>query len=95
MNQAAAAFDWVVFDSPSINLFADPRHLATVVDGVLLVVRENLTPKEAAQKSLAALDKAFIIGQVFNASTGSPYADYDQADRVHPTEKGYTAVAAK
>lgn len=95
MNQAAIVFDWVIVDSPSVNLFADSRHLATAVDGVLLVVRENVTPKELAQKSLAALDKAFIVGQVFNASTGSPYADYDQADGSHAIQKEYTDAAMK
>jgi protein-tyrosine kinase len=87
MSQASAAFDWVIVDSPSVNLFADSRHLATVVDGVLLVVRESVTPKELAQKSLAALDKAFIVGMVFNASTGSPYAQYDLSEHSHTLEE--------
>jgi protein-tyrosine kinase len=95
IGQTAAAFDWVIFDSPSINLFADPRHLATLVDGVLLVVRENVTPKEAAEKSLAALDKAFIVGLVFNASTGSPYADYHVSERSHTMDRDETASAPK
>jgi protein-tyrosine kinase len=93
INQAASVFDWVIFDSPSVNLFADPRYLATIVDGVLLVVREGVTPKELAIKSLAALDKAFVVGLVFNASTGSPYADYDELDRLHATEKHFTGAA--
>ena len=50
MNQVSAAFDWVIVDSPSVNIYADSRHLATVVDGVILVVREGVTPKELAQK---------------------------------------------
>jgi capsular exopolysaccharide synthesis family protein len=95
ISQAAAAFDWVIFDSPSVNLFADPRHLATLVDGVLLVVRENVTPKEAAEKSLAALDKAFIVGLVFNASTGSPYAHYHVSGRSDTMDKDETAAVPK
>jgi protein-tyrosine kinase len=80
MNQASVVFDWVIVDSPSVNLYADSRHLATVVDGVLLVIRESVTPRDLAQKSLAALDKAFIVGMVYNASTGSPYAQYDLSE---------------
>ncbi len=95
ISQAAATFDWVIFDSPSINMFADPRHLATLVDGVLLVVRENVTPKEAVQKSLAALDKAFVVGLVFNASTESLYAHYNVSERSHTTDKDETASTAK
>jgi capsular exopolysaccharide synthesis family protein len=95
ISQAAATFDWVIFDSPSINLFADPRHLATLVDGVLLVVRENVTPKEAAEKSLVALDKAFLVGLVFNASSGSPHAHYDMSERSHTTNEAKISAAAQ
>jgi protein-tyrosine kinase len=95
ISQAAAAFDWIIFDSPSINLFADSRHLATAVDGVLLVVRESVTPKAAAEKSLAALDKAFIVGLVFNASTGSPYADYVVSERSHTMDTDEAATGSK
>jgi protein-tyrosine kinase len=93
INQAAGAFDWIIFDSSSVNLFADPRYLATIVDGVLLVVREGVTPKELATKSLAVLDKAFIVGLVFNASTGSPYAQYNELDRSHAAEMHFMAAA--
>jgi capsular exopolysaccharide synthesis family protein len=95
ISQAAATFDWVIFDSPSINLFADPRHLATLVDGVLLVVRENVTPKEAAEKSLVALDKAFLVGLVFNASSGSPHAHYFRSERSHTTDEAKISAAAQ
>ncbi len=93
INQAVAAFDWVIFDSPAINLFADPRHLAALLDGVLLVVRENVTPKESAERSVTALEKAFVVGVVFNASTGSPYAHYDLPERSHAIEEDQTASA--
>jgi protein-tyrosine kinase len=93
ISQAAAEFDWVIFDSPSINIYADPRHLATLVDGVLLVVRENVTPKELAEKSLVALQKSFVIGLVLNASTGSPYAHYRVSERSHTMDKDETAGA--
>jgi capsular exopolysaccharide synthesis family protein len=95
ITHAATAFDWVIFDSPSINMFADPRHLATLVDGVVLVARENVTPNEAIDRSLAALDKAFIVGLVFNASTGSPYADYHVSERSHTIDKDGTAAGPK
>ena len=71
VTHVAITFDWVIIDAPSINQFADARYLASVVDGVVLVAREGVTPKELAMKSLAALDNAFLVGLVFNASTGS------------------------
>jgi hypothetical protein len=62
---------------------------------VLLVVRENVTPKEAAEKSLAALDKAFIVGLVFNASTGSPYADYRVSEQSHTMDEDESAAVPR
>lgn len=95
ISQAAGAFEWVIFDSPSINLFADPRHLARLVDGVLLVIREGVTPTEAAEKSLAALDKAFVVGAVFNASTGSLYSHYDLSEPLQSVNGKDASVIAK
>ncbi|PYU24754.1 MAG: hypothetical protein DMG30_07620 [Acidobacteria bacterium] len=66
-----------------------------LVDGVLLVVRENMTPKELAEKSLVALEKAFVVGVVLNASTGSPYAHYDLSEQSRAVEKDETASIPK
>ncbi len=95
VTQVATTFDWVVIDSPPINLFADARYLASVVDGVVLVAREGVTPRELAMKTLVALDNAFLIGLIFNASTGSPYAEYREVDRLHSAEKPYSAAKKK
>jgi protein-tyrosine kinase len=93
IRQAVSTFEWVILDSPSVNLFADPRYLAMLVDGVLVVVREDLTPKEAAEKCLVALEKAFVVGLVLNASSGSPHADYDRSQRSYRREKEERAAA--
>src|SRR5207245_10353752 len=55
INQAAAAFDWVIFDSPSINLLADPRHLAMRVDWLLLAVRDYITSTGWAEIRFSSL----------------------------------------
>src|SRR5262249_58278573 len=39
VTQAAAAFDWVIIDTPPVGLLPDASLLADFVDGVLLVVR--------------------------------------------------------
>ncbi len=75
MSQTITSFDWIVFDSPPLNAFADAQHLANLVDAVLLVVRDGFTPREAAEQSRAALEGAFIAGVVLNASTSTRH-DY-------------------
>jgi len=60
--------DMVLFDSPPINAVADAAILATRVDGVLLVVRERRTRREAvaqAQDRLARVN-ARVVGAVLN-----------------------------
>lgn len=73
---ATAEFEWIVFDSPPLNLFADAHCLSTLVDGVLLVVREGLTSKEALEEGRASLQSAFVAGVVVNASTESSHKYY-------------------
>ncbi len=76
MARTMAAFDWIVFDSPPLTLFADAHYLATLVDAVLLVVREGSTPREAAKQGVVALQGAFVAGVVLNASTDLPSDHY-------------------
>ena len=85
VSQKVAAFDWIVLDSPPLNLFADARHLATLADAVLLVAREGLTPREAAEQGLAALEGAFTAGVVLNASTNSNHDRYYHSYDTRPT----------
>lgn len=76
-----AAFDWVVIDSPPVVPFVDSHHLATLVDGVLLVLRVGTTPKPALQQTLVSLGSAFVVGAVLNGSQdrNRPYYNYYEA----------------
>lgn len=66
MQATAAAFDWVVLDSPPLNVFADAHCLAGLSDGTLLVVRSGVTPREGFEEAIAALDGSFLAGIVLN-----------------------------
>ena len=72
-------FDWVIFDSPPLNLFADAQRLSQVCDAALLVFRDGVTPREAPEQCMTALEGRFIAGIVLNASNDpgeSYYTDY-------------------
>jgi protein-tyrosine kinase len=71
MSLATAKFEWIIFDSPPLNVFADAHCLSTLVDAVLLVVREGLTSTEALEEARTSLQGAFVAGLIVNASTGS------------------------
>jgi capsular exopolysaccharide synthesis family protein len=61
-------FDFVLFDTPSAAVFADAATLATMVDGVLLVVRAQEQPSgsEMQVKNLLNKTRARIVGVVLN-----------------------------
>jgi capsular exopolysaccharide synthesis family protein len=68
INDLARDFDFVLFDTPSAVVFADAATIATMVDGVLLVVRAQESPagSELQVKNLLNKTKARIVGVVLN-----------------------------
>lgn len=73
--QAAKHFDWIVIDSSPL-LVADSGILSRLVDGTLVVVRQESTQKKSIQKSLASLEG--VLGFVLNDATGITPREYDQ-----------------
>ena len=73
-------FDRVLIDSPPAVPVTDPAILATLVDGVLLIVRHGKTPREAAARAAQhMLDVGGrIVGVVLNAIdvSGKGYRSY-------------------
>ena len=68
LNEARAAYEVVVIDSPPMNLLASARSLAARSDGVVLVVRAGQTKKWAIEKTLSALGPEKLIGAVLNGA---------------------------
>lgn len=77
LNRLGEVFEWVVVDTAPITLFADSPHLAGLVDGALLVVRLGLTPVEAMQQAVAALEGNYVAGLVINGKTENHAYDHD------------------
>ena len=81
-------FDWIVLDTPPVNLVADGVNLARVCDGTLLIARAGVTKYEAAQRALSELKASRVLGFVLNAVVKPPitggyygYDTYDSYDR--------------
>jgi capsular exopolysaccharide synthesis family protein len=60
------SFDVVVVDTPPASPFPDVGILREVVDGFVVVVRANRTPREQVHQTLAALGAQHVLGVVFN-----------------------------
>jgi len=76
--RVADLFDWVILDSPPILAVSDAAVLASMCDGVLMVVRAGITPAEVSQRACQELGDAHVVGVVLNsvdksAASGSYY----------------------
>ena len=62
------AFDLIVIDTPPLLAASDAAILATITDGVVLVVRAGVTEVEAGQQAIAQLQSvgARVVGAVLN-----------------------------
>ena len=59
----------IIFDTPPIMVAAESSILASLVDGVILVVREGVSKKHEIQKTIDSIGKNKILGMVYNAQT--------------------------
>jgi polysaccharide biosynthesis transport protein len=74
----AANFDFLVIDSPPVSSFADGLILSSLVEGVIIVVKGGVTPREMAQRTKEHLQAigAKILGIVINQIKLQPHDYY-------------------
>lgn len=68
VEDARAAFDWVVIDTPPAALLPDVSLLSMLVDGALLVVRAGQTPYPAIQRAIETIGQQHLLGVVLNGA---------------------------
>lgn len=104
MREATREYRCVILDSPPLLNVADSRILATIVEGLILVVEGGGTPRELARRAQACVRHVggAVIGVVLNnldlrADGGYYYRyyrdDYYSASPEDPGENGDGAVA--
>lgn len=81
LTQLSGLFDWIVVDSTPLSPMADANIWNRLVDGMLLVVREDVTPVKALKKGLGTVDGPKVIGVVLNGAS--------EFDRVNYYDKRY------
>jgi len=57
---------YIIFDSTPLLSTAEPEVLSKLVDGILLVVRAGVTPRETVKQAISSLEKEKILGFVLN-----------------------------
>jgi Mrp family chromosome partitioning ATPase len=66
LNDARRAYDFIVVDTSPLLPLPDSRLLSRWVDGFLVVVAANRTPRRMVADALELLDRDKVIGVVFN-----------------------------
>uniref|UniRef100_B8HLM3 non-specific protein-tyrosine kinase n=1 Tax=Cyanothece sp. (strain PCC 7425 / ATCC 29141) TaxID=395961 RepID=B8HLM3_CYAP4 len=89
-------YDFILLDSPALNVADDPRILSQLADGVLLVVRPGVVSAAQAQasKELLSQTEQKILGLVVNGvvSENGPYAHYYRGADGQPDGSTLTSV---
>jgi exopolysaccharide/PEP-CTERM locus tyrosine autokinase len=78
---------YIIFDTPPAQFTPEGSLLASMVDGVLLVVRSGKTPREQVLDVINNIGRDKILGLVFNAHNDSPN-DPRQYYRYYKNGKG-------
>jgi succinoglycan biosynthesis transport protein ExoP len=86
--QARERYDYVILDTPPLVPVVDSALLARVVDGVLVVVSANKTPRKLLEEALNELDANKVIGIVFN-NDDRPLYGYDTNYRRYFSRKSH------
>ncbi len=80
LEEASRDFDYIIIDTPPVNVVSDSFPLIRESDGVVIVVRSNKSTHPELQKTLSALEfiDAKILGFVvnFTESKSSKYGSY-------------------
>jgi capsular exopolysaccharide synthesis family protein len=79
IDDMSQSFRFVILDAPPVLPMADARMLGALAEGVVLVVRANVTSKKLVQRACAALESAGanVLGTILNgADVGGPDSSY-------------------
>ena len=76
IQEASQRFDWVIIDSAPVGAVADASVLATLVDGIVFVVRAGQSQYPAVKKSMQTLGHERILGVILNGVDGRGEDDY-------------------
>lgn len=69
---------YVLIDSPPVLSTSEPVLLSKMVDGVILVIMAEQTPRGAIRKAVNSFDKQKILGFVFNQKELTPSKHYSE-----------------
>jgi len=74
---------FMIIDSPPCQVMAETKPLAQRVDGIVLVVMANKTPRKEIEKAIENIGREKILGVVFNGYEQVRKSYYHYYDRYY------------
>jgi len=68
IEEVAGRYDRVILDTPACLGLPDAKSISELCDGLVMVVRADVTPQEEVQAALDILDRRRVVGLVLNGS---------------------------
>jgi capsular exopolysaccharide synthesis family protein len=76
LQEARRQYDFIVVDTPPLVPVFDAAMIARFVDGLLVVVAANQTPRKLLAEALTHLEPSKVLGLVFNRATQPLFRRY-------------------
>jgi Mrp family chromosome partitioning ATPase len=83
LSEVGREVDWVIIDGPPLTGVPDGHVLASLADGVVVVVEAGHTPLAALEGAVKMLGRERIIGIVLNRSTAPSRPYYERQARTN------------
>ncbi len=68
IEEVAGRYDRIILDTPACLGLPDAKSVSEICDGLVMVVRADVTPQEEVQAALDILDRRRVVGLVLNGS---------------------------
>ena len=81
LQKARQEYDFIVVDTPPLLPVFDAAMIAKFVDGILVVVAANQTPRKLLAEAVRHLEPSKVVGIVFNRATQPLFRHYGSSYR--------------
>jgi capsular exopolysaccharide synthesis family protein len=68
LEDVAGRYDRIIIDTPACLGLPDAKSVSEICDGLVMVVRADVTPREDIQAAFDILDRRRVVGMVLNGS---------------------------
>lgn len=76
-------FDWIILDTSPVIPVSDATLVAQFCDGILMVVRSNVTPADLARRARAEFPDKLLLGVVLNGAAPGEQSKYYYGEAVN------------